>query len=144
MFQIFQQSCNSNYYSSFFSLSLVDCIWGAWVPGTCSKTCGNGILIDTRQKLQEQNFGGAPCKGEPTRQTDCLIEDCPSKYIFHNSQKTIVLRNYTGEIRLYKKIILLFNIQQLCSISMRRVVKKTECLSSVWVSAEKKLTNVLR
>ena len=61
---------------------LVDCVWNDWVTGTCSKTCGHGILVDTRDKLQEAMFNGTECDGEPTRQTNCSIADCPSIDMF--------------------------------------------------------------
>jgi len=59
----------------------VDCVWDEWVTGTCSQTCGDGVLVDTRRKLQEEMFGGLACEGEPTRQTNCSIAPCP--IIFH-------------------------------------------------------------
>ena len=59
-------------------LYLVDCVWDEWVTGTCSQTCGDGVLVDTRRKLQEEMFGGLACEGEPTRQTNCSIAPCPS------------------------------------------------------------------
>ena len=61
----------------FYIFCIVDCIWGDWVIGQCSKTCGGGIQIDSREKLQEDLFGGEPCDGDSTRQTECNTEECP-------------------------------------------------------------------
>ena len=55
----------------------VDCVWGDWVEGKCSKECGGGIQIDFRKKNQEELFGGNPCDGEPTREVECNTNECP-------------------------------------------------------------------
>jgi len=52
------------------------------VIGECSKTCGGGVQIDSREKLQEELYGGNPCEGDATRQGDCNIEECPIVYEF--------------------------------------------------------------
>ena len=70
----------TDFSEHFYLFNLVDCVWDKWVNGTCSKTCGNGVLVNTRVKLQEEMFGGAACEGEPTEETDCFIKQCPSKY----------------------------------------------------------------
>ena len=57
----------------------VDCQWNEWEIGECSKTCGKGVQIDTREKLEEEQFGGEPCTGEATRQKDCNVGKCPGK-----------------------------------------------------------------
>ena len=56
---------------------IVDCKWGDWVIGKCSKTCGGGVQIDSREKLQEELFGGEPCDGVSTRQSECNTDECP-------------------------------------------------------------------
>ena len=57
----------------------VDCQWNEWEIGECSKTCGKGVQIDTREKLEEEQFGGEPCTGEATRQKNCNVGKCPGK-----------------------------------------------------------------
>ena len=57
---------------------LVDCVWDEWVTGECSKTCGHGIQTDSREERQPALFGGLPCDGEATQQSECFIKDCPS------------------------------------------------------------------
>ena len=49
----------------------VDCVWGEWREGDCSKECGGGIQINTREKIPEHLFGGKECEG-----TDQLVEAC--------------------------------------------------------------------
>ena len=66
---------------------LVDCIWGEWVTGECSKTCGRGIRSDYREKLQIQLYGGIDCQGDGIRHEDCFIKECPSTKIFENRHK---------------------------------------------------------
>ena len=61
---------------------LVDCVWNEWVTGECSKTCGQGIQTDTRNKLQPELNGGIPCQGEVTQTSECFIKECPGIKIF--------------------------------------------------------------
>ena len=61
----------------FYMICIVDCKWGDWVIVECSKTCGSGFQIDSRQKLQEELFGGKPCEGNSTRQRECNTDKCP-------------------------------------------------------------------
>ena len=64
------------YHSPIF---LVDCVWNEWALGECTTTCGGGTQTDTREQLQEALFGGNPCEGESSRQTDCNPDPCPGK-----------------------------------------------------------------
>ena len=57
----------------------MDCEWGDWVVGECSMECGGGIQIDFRDKIQEELFGGKPCEGDATRETECNNEECPGE-----------------------------------------------------------------
>ena len=57
--------------------SKVDCKWGDWIIGECSKECGGGVQIDIREKIQEELFGGKPCDGEYNRELDCNTNSCP-------------------------------------------------------------------
>ena len=66
---------------TFYILCIVDCKWGDWVIDECSKTCGGGVQIDSREKIQEDLFGGKPCKGNSTRQGECNTDECPGKQI---------------------------------------------------------------
>jgi len=53
----------------------VNCVWGPWKEGVCSKTCGAGLRIDTRTKTQIEENGGF-CAGEPRRQVACQQPKC--------------------------------------------------------------------
>ena len=64
-------------YMWYFTIFLVDCEWAEWVLGECSEECGGGIQIDTRQPLQEAQFGGNACEGESSRQKECNPDPCP-------------------------------------------------------------------
>ena len=70
----------------------VDCQWNEWEIGECSKTCGKGVQIDTREKLEEEQFGGEPCTGEATRQKDCNVGKCPGKKYFIHYKLLDLLR----------------------------------------------------
>ena len=67
-----------------FLFHLVDCTWGVWVNEECSTTCGDGIQTDYREKLQDEDFGGNPCEGEATRETECNIIACPGTEMILN------------------------------------------------------------
>ena len=70
-------SCCNTMSVVFYILSIVDCKWGEWVIEQCSKSCGGGVQIDSRENIQEQMFGGKPCDGNSTRQNECNTEECP-------------------------------------------------------------------
>ena len=50
---------------------LVDCEWNDWVPGSCSTTCGDGVLTKTRTPIGPQ-FGGLPCGEESSVEETCF------------------------------------------------------------------------
>lgn len=54
----------------------VNCIWGDWVKGTCSKTCGGGHRTDERTITKPEENGGT-CEGKPTRVVNCNEQKCP-------------------------------------------------------------------
>jgi len=55
----------------------VNCVWGDWKEGTCSKSCGPGIRVDTRKKVQVEEHGGT-CEGKTSRQKNCIVKaQCP-------------------------------------------------------------------
>ena len=58
----------------------VDCVWDAWVNGTCSTTCGAGQRTKTRVKLTTEAYGGT-CTGESIVVVSCLDVECPSMYL---------------------------------------------------------------
>ena len=58
------------------SYSELDCIWGEWVEGKCSATCGNGQKISIRTKDRMERHGGT-CTGPATKIESCNLKDCP-------------------------------------------------------------------
>lgn len=54
----------------------VNCVWGKWKKGTCSKTCGDVERTDTRTKEVTEAHGGI-CTGESSRKVDCNLKECP-------------------------------------------------------------------
>ena len=62
--------------SPLISYSELDCIWGEWVEGECSATCGNGQKISTRTKDRMERHGGN-CTGSATKTESCNVKDCP-------------------------------------------------------------------
>ena len=57
-------------------LYIVDCQWGNWIHGECSKTCGGGVQTNHREKITEELFGGDPCQGEETEEMECNVQEC--------------------------------------------------------------------
>ena len=57
-------------------LFLVDCEWGEWELGDCSKSCGGGIRLNYREKTVHEMFGGK-CEGYPTFEEHCNPQNCP-------------------------------------------------------------------
>ena len=56
--------------------TLVDCQWGNWIHGECSKTCGGGVQTNQRKKITEALFGGEECVGEATEEKECNVQEC--------------------------------------------------------------------
>ena len=54
----------------------VDCEWGEWELGDCSKSCGGGIRLNYREKTVHEMFGGK-CEGYPTFEEHCSPQNCP-------------------------------------------------------------------
>ena len=63
-------------YSLHFNDVAVNCEWGAWNSGSCSVTCGSGVLTKTRNKIILETHGGA-CSGESTATETCIPISCP-------------------------------------------------------------------
>ena len=57
----------------------VNCQWSAWNSGSCSETCGSGVLTKTRNKTVLEAHGGA-CSGESTATETCNIISCPGTW----------------------------------------------------------------
>ena len=56
----------------------MNCVWGEWKRGCCSKSCGNGVRQDVRIKMVVEANGGT-CYGDPSRDMNCLLEKCQRK-----------------------------------------------------------------
>lgn len=66
----------------------VDGGWSSWGEyGTCSRTCGGGIMISRREcsRPTPQN-GGRFCIGDKTRVASCNTDDCPDDTDFRAQQ----------------------------------------------------------
>ena len=72
----------SNFSSYYFSgvVPAVDCEWDEWQDiGTCSKTCGGGLVTRIRTiKTQAQN-GGKTCEGLQLETIPCNTDACSGK-----------------------------------------------------------------
>merc|ERR1739845_89477 len=55
----------------------IHCEWDDWVLGECSKSCGGGLLTQTRQVKAEAEHGGEECPGVDTLEVSCNIDECP-------------------------------------------------------------------
>ena len=64
----------SRYYG--YLIISVDCEWGDWSNGTCSKTCGSGEMTKTRNKTIVEDHGGS-CSGQSTSTETCNTINCP-------------------------------------------------------------------
>ena len=54
----------------------MDCEWGAWVTGKCSKECGGGSLTNTRTRKVDAGRGGKECSGSPSMVQSCNNQKC--------------------------------------------------------------------
>ena len=62
--------------------SVVDGGWSSWIEGSCSKSCGGGIRIDTRTcDNPTPDCEGLSCEGSSTHEEQCNQFCCPSKYL---------------------------------------------------------------
>ena len=61
----------------------MDCKWGEWTIGRCSKTCGEGGRRQiTRQVVVEAAFGGDECRGPSNLKESCNEwRKCPGNII---------------------------------------------------------------
>ena len=62
----------------------VDCEWADFTDWTsCSKTCGQGSQVRTRETFRVPMNGGNPCKGPKIQERNCLPRiECPGNSIF--------------------------------------------------------------
>ncbi|KAF7704647.1 hypothetical protein HF521_021719 [Silurus meridionalis] len=52
--------------------------WGEWGPyGECSRSCGIGVTMRTRQCVSQRTDGGRSCVGPDKSYRTCNIQDCP-------------------------------------------------------------------
>ena len=79
-------------YKCIYSI-LVDCVWDAWVNGTCSTTCGTGQKTNTRVKLTEEAYGGT-CTEESMVVVSCIDVECPGMYLSMSFEKISVSKAY--------------------------------------------------
>ena len=66
---------------------LVNCEWGEWKVGGCTKTCGGGTQKKTRVKTFPEKNGGT-CTGQSTETQSCNTQRCPGSiydYVIHLS-----------------------------------------------------------
>ena len=80
---------------SLIFLQKVHCKWSDWEEGECSKECGEGTQTNTRTKLVEEAHGGT-CSGETTEVVECMVKECPGKFL---------IRNYDQDHRLHDILI---------------------------------------
>ena len=60
-------------------------IWGNWVHGQCSVTCGNGSKVISRKCLQGK------CQGNFTKIDECSINPCLGLYKFIHAHKSFLI-----------------------------------------------------
>ena len=56
----------------------VNCEWGSWNIGACSKTCGDGTRRKTREKTVIEKYNGK-CEGDSAMNEDCKEKNCPGE-----------------------------------------------------------------
>lgn len=65
--------------SKHFTLSAGHCVWLEWSSwSNCSAECGGGIKVRSRASIPAA-FGGRPCTGSSSQQSECNSHHCPSK-----------------------------------------------------------------
>ena len=59
---------------------LVNCEWGEWILGGCSKECGGGVRINKRNHKIEASYGGDECSGGSNSTQPCNTQECPGMF----------------------------------------------------------------
>ena len=54
----------------------MDCVWGIWKYGECTKECGVGTRKITRNVLVKDTQGGKQCSGPSTVTESCNLQKC--------------------------------------------------------------------
>ena len=53
-----------------------DCELGQWVAGPCSRSCGGGLKVVTRQVVRHSRGHGRACSGETETEVECNTQPC--------------------------------------------------------------------
>ena len=100
---------------------IVHCDWNEWVIGTCSKSCGGGIRIDTRTESVSAKHGGDKCEGPSSMEVSCNDQECPGKKYMGNVSEInhlICHREYLNEI---STLLIYFSELRMGSVELRRM-----------------------
>ena len=67
-------------------------VWGTWESWTaCSKTCGTGVQVRTKNVATLEEYGGKSCNGEKVSIEVCTDKPCPGKtYSFQNLEYNLL------------------------------------------------------
>ena len=79
--------------------TLVDCQWGHWIHGECSKTCGGGVQTNQREKITEALFGGEECVGEATEEKECNVLECCEYHFAWESLNVIIITKIDNDYK---------------------------------------------
>lgn len=56
----------------------IDCLWGEWSSAQCSRVCGGGTQVLSRDILIEAQWGGKACEGPSKQMQACNTQECGS------------------------------------------------------------------
>ena len=89
MFEIFYTTfIGSQYHIDSLIRSVVDCEWDEWNIGRCSKTCGGGMVTNTRVPKVDVQHGGEECTGSSTVTESCNVHECPGNLLIICKRKS--------------------------------------------------------
>lgn len=80
---------------------IVDCRWGDWNFGECSKSCGGGVRFDTREKLIKALNGGKDCSGPSNITENCNIHDCPGDHLYSKLMPILSIKVCNCKINIF-------------------------------------------
>ena len=66
----------------YYMISVVDCKWGDWEVGKCSRECGIGTLTKLRSPETFAAYGGSECSGLSNSTEICNAHGCPGLIIY--------------------------------------------------------------